>query len=43
VIRTLLILVALTAVAVALVRSGWLDDRAPVGSTGRAPVTATGR
>jgi hypothetical protein len=43
VIRALIILAAVAAVAIALVLSGWLDDRAPVGSKGRVPVTATDR
>jgi hypothetical protein len=44
VIRALLILVAVAAAVIAVAAlSGWLDDRAPAGSRGRAPVSATDR
>jgi hypothetical protein len=40
-IRILLVVVLLAAIVVVAFATGWADDRAKPGSTGRAPVSST--
>jgi hypothetical protein len=40
--RIVLLVVAVAAIVILVVASGWLNDKAKPGSTGRAPVTRTG-
>jgi hypothetical protein len=41
--RVLLVVLLVAAVLVVVFATGWADDRAKPGSTGRAPVSSTAR
>jgi hypothetical protein len=40
-VKLLILLVVVTAIVVLMLATGWADDKAPPGSKGRVPVTAT--